>query len=128
MLLFQNCGALAYDGTAFSPADGDSKADAESAAMADLPGSWIVGSACNDGGAGAESLIRNGQGARFGQRGEQPAHHGCVVEPSSPRRWSAPATPVSMTKSQQVAEAILAKRQASLNAPTRSARSVDEGA
>ena len=27
MLLFQNCGALAYDGTAFSPADGDSKAD-----------------------------------------------------------------------------------------------------
>jgi hypothetical protein len=51
VLLFQKCGALAYNGTAFSAADGDSKADAESAATADLPGSWIVGSTCNDGGA-----------------------------------------------------------------------------
>jgi hypothetical protein len=56
LILFQNCGALAYNGTAFSPADGDSQADAESAATADLPGSWIVGSACNNGGpAGKQS-------------------------------------------------------------------------
>ena len=56
LILFQMCGALAYNGTAFSPADGDSQADAESAATADLPGSWIVGSACNNGGpAGKQS-------------------------------------------------------------------------
>jgi hypothetical protein len=56
LILFQKCGALAYNGSAFSPADGDSQADAESAATSDLPGSWIVGSACNDGGpAGKQS-------------------------------------------------------------------------
>jgi hypothetical protein len=50
VLVFQDCGALVYNGTAFSAADGDSKAAAESAAMADLPGGQVVASVCNDGG------------------------------------------------------------------------------
>jgi hypothetical protein len=50
VLLFTDCGALAYNGTAFSAAEGANQADAEGAATSDLPGSSIVASACNDGG------------------------------------------------------------------------------
>jgi hypothetical protein len=50
VLVFTDCGALAYNGTAFSAAEGPSQGDAESAATFDLPGSTIVASACNNGG------------------------------------------------------------------------------
>jgi hypothetical protein len=50
VLLFTDCGALAYNGTAFSAAEGANQADAEGAATSDLPGCSIVASACNDGG------------------------------------------------------------------------------
>ena len=50
-LLFEQCGALAYNGGAFSPAEGSSLDEAQANAMADLPGGWIVASHCNDGGA-----------------------------------------------------------------------------
>jgi len=49
-IIFTDCGALAYNGGAFSPAEGGTQADAESAAMTDLPGSWIVASGCNGAG------------------------------------------------------------------------------
>jgi hypothetical protein len=58
VLVFTDCGAVAYDGTAFSPAEGGTQADAESAATADLPGSRIVASGCN----GAGTAAANGQG------------------------------------------------------------------
>jgi hypothetical protein len=57
-VVFTDCGALAYDGTAFSPGEGGTQADAESAATGDLPGSRIVASGCN----GAGSAPANGQG------------------------------------------------------------------
>ena len=50
VLTFNYCGALANDGTNFGAAQGGTEGDAQSAAMANLPGSSIVASACNDGG------------------------------------------------------------------------------
>jgi hypothetical protein len=52
-LTFTDCAALAYNRSAFSPADGGAQADAESAAMADLPGGRIVASGCNGAGSAA---------------------------------------------------------------------------
>ena len=49
-IIFTDCGALAYNGGAFSPAEGSTQAEAESAATTDLPGSWIVASGCNGAG------------------------------------------------------------------------------
>jgi hypothetical protein len=49
VLLFSQCGALAFNGGAFSPAEGGTQQDAEEAALNDLPGGWIVASRCNDG-------------------------------------------------------------------------------
>jgi hypothetical protein len=48
VLLFAECGALAFNGGAFSPAEGATLHDAEGEALNDLPGGWIVASRCND--------------------------------------------------------------------------------
>jgi hypothetical protein len=50
VLLFAQCGALAYNGGAFSAAEGATQHEAEGVALANLPGGWIIGSKCNDGG------------------------------------------------------------------------------
>jgi hypothetical protein len=47
VLLFKQCGALAYNGGAFSPAEGATLDEAQNNATADLPGSWILASHCN---------------------------------------------------------------------------------
>jgi len=49
VLLFSQCAALAGNGGAFSPAEGATVQEAEDEALADLPGSSIVYSGCNDG-------------------------------------------------------------------------------
>ena len=53
VLLFSQCGALAYNGGAFSPAEGATIQEAEGEALLNLPDSRIVGSRCNDGGTSA---------------------------------------------------------------------------
>jgi hypothetical protein len=53
VLLFEECGALAYNGGAFSAAEGSTQQDAEGVALGDLPGGWIVASRCNDGSYGS---------------------------------------------------------------------------
>jgi hypothetical protein len=50
VLVFSQCGALASNGGAFSPAEGATIQEAEGEALTDLPGGWIVASRCNDGG------------------------------------------------------------------------------
>ena len=52
VLLFTQCGALAYNGGAFSPAEGATIQEAEGEALLNLPDSRIVGSRCNEGGTG----------------------------------------------------------------------------
>jgi Domain of unknown function (DUF4189) len=49
VLLFSQCAALASNGGAFSPAEGATVQEAESEALADLPGGTITYSGCNDG-------------------------------------------------------------------------------
>jgi hypothetical protein len=49
VLLFSQCGALASNGGAFSPAEGATVQEAEDEALRDLPGGTIVYSGCNDG-------------------------------------------------------------------------------
>jgi hypothetical protein len=53
VLLFEECGALAYNGGAFSAAEGSTQQDAEGVALGDLPGGWIAASRCNDGSSGS---------------------------------------------------------------------------
>ena len=50
VLVFSQCGALASNGGAFSPAEGATIQEAEGEALTDLPGGWIVASRCNGGG------------------------------------------------------------------------------
>ena len=59
-LLFNDCAALAYDGTNFSPAAAATESDAQSAALAALPGGQIVVSGCN--GQGNATVIGQGFG------------------------------------------------------------------
>jgi hypothetical protein len=49
VLVFKECGALAFNGGAFSPAEGSTLQEAEGEALADLPGGWIITSRCNIG-------------------------------------------------------------------------------
>ncbi|MDT5076673.1 MAG: hypothetical protein QOJ80_1310 [Mycobacterium sp.] len=48
VLIFTQCGALASNGGAFSPAEGATAQEAADEALADLPGSSIIYSGCND--------------------------------------------------------------------------------
>ena len=48
VLLFSQCAALASNGGAFSPAEGATIEEATSEALANLPGSTITYSGCND--------------------------------------------------------------------------------
>jgi len=50
VLVFEQCGALAFNGGAWSAAEAGTTEEAEGIALGDLPGSWIVASRCNDGG------------------------------------------------------------------------------
>jgi hypothetical protein len=52
VLVFKECGALAYNGGAFSPPEGSTLQEAEGEALTDLPGGWIVASRCNIAGEG----------------------------------------------------------------------------
>jgi hypothetical protein len=48
VLTFTDCAALVRNDSGFSAATGETRADAEGAALADLNGSWLVTWACND--------------------------------------------------------------------------------
>jgi hypothetical protein len=48
VLTFTDCAALVRNDSGFSAASGETRADAEGAALADLDGSWLVTWACND--------------------------------------------------------------------------------
>jgi hypothetical protein len=59
VLVFSQCGALASNGGAFSPAEGATIQEAEGEALADLPGGGIVASRCNDGTSGQVNYNQN---------------------------------------------------------------------
>jgi hypothetical protein len=53
VLTFTQCAALATNNFAFSPAESDSRVEAQSEAIFNLPGSFVIASQCNDGSMGS---------------------------------------------------------------------------